>query len=59
MPTVSSIRATRPSFSAFDSPGKCRSSTSSICSPTVFMGFRLVIGSWNIIEMRLPRRPSI
>jgi hypothetical protein len=32
-----------------------RVSTSAICEPTVKAGLRLVIGSWKIIDMRLPR----
>src|SRR4051794_26379075 len=34
---------------------KCVSSTSRICRPIVSTGFRLVIGSWKIIAISLPR----
>ena len=37
------------------SMSKCVSSASRICRPIVSTGFRLVIGSWKIIAMSLPR----
>ena len=59
MPTIFRISSTFSPFSALDSSGKWRSRTSRICCPTVMVGFRLVMGSWKIMEMRFPRRPSI
>ena len=37
----------------------CSRSVSPICRPTVSTGFRLVIGSWKIIEIALPRMARI
>src|SRR3954447_16066742 len=36
-------------------PRSCSRSASAICCPTVITGFRLVIGSWKIIPIWLPR----
>ena len=38
---------------------RCRRSASPIWLPTVYTGFRLVSGSWKIIEMRSPRMSRI
>ena len=54
MPTRPISSTARSSASARDAP-LWRVSTSAICEPTVKAGLRLVIGSWKIIDMRLPR----
>ena len=54
MPTRFSISTARSSASFAERPW-WRRSVSPICRPTVSTGFRLVIGSWKIMEMSLPR----
>ena len=39
--------------------GRCRRIASTICSPTVCTGLRLVIGSWKIIDTASPRTARI
>ena len=53
---LSSRRATaRARASRSPISSSCWRIVSTSCSPTVISGFRLVCGSWKIIEMRLPR----
>ena len=54
MPTWRSISMARSRAARRSSPA-CTRSDSPIWSPTVYTGFSEVIGSWKIIEMRLPR----
>jgi hypothetical protein len=58
MPTRPISSAARSSAAAREPP-LWRVSTSAICEPTVNAGLRLVIGSWKIIAMRLPRSRAI
>ena len=52
--TSSSMRWAWASAALRSSP-MCRRTDSAICSPTVKTGFRLVMGSWKIIAISLPR----
>ncbi len=54
MRTRSSISRAR-SRAACHGSLKCRTTLSAICVPMVSTGLRLVIGSWKIIAIRLPR----
>ena len=58
MPTRPISSTARSSAAAREAP-LWRVSTSAICEPTVKAGLRLVIGSWKIIDMRLPRMRAI
>ena len=58
MPTSTSMSVAFCSASRADNPW-CSCSVSPICFPTVSTGLRLVIGSWKIIEMSLPRMSRI
>ena len=58
MPTRPISSAARSSAAAREPP-LWRVSTSAICEPMVNAGLRLVIGSWKIIAMRLPRSRAI
>ena len=58
MPTRPISSAARSSAAAREPP-LWRVSTSAICEPIVKAGLRLVIGSWKIIDMRLPRSRAI
>ena len=51
--SIASVLASRPSIRRW------RRITSTICSPMVNAGLSEVIGSWKIIEMRLPRSSRI
>ena len=53
------ISSTARSSAAAREPPLWRVSTSAICEPIVKAGLRLVIGSWKIIDMRLPRSRAI
>ena len=52
---VSASSATARSRASRAPTSACAAIVSTSCSPTVISGFRLVCGSWKIIEMRLPR----
>ena len=58
MPTSVSISIARFSASRAFMPW-CSRTVSPICRPTVSTGLRLVIGSWKIIEIALPRMSRI
>ncbi len=59
IPTLSSMFSAHFLASCLDRLVLWFSITSIICSPTVSTGFREVIGSWNIMDMSLPRMASI
>ena len=56
--TSRSISSARPGPPRRTS-GRCSWTASTICSPTVCTGLRLVIGSWKIIAMSSPRTARI
>ena len=58
IPTMRSSSSTRARIAA-PPMLRCRRSVSPIWKPTGKVGFRLVIGSWKIMPMRLPRTSRI